>query len=144
MFTFRYRLSILNFKPLVLLHIDSRKHKFAFFFKKGCLTWAFTRFEFIAICETYLSFYHLWEVPQYIVAARWRQKSLPMNNWLCNLQFFDIFALVRNLSEIKSRKRMYLRLCNLIFQTLSKYDWISKMIRNFKNPIIIHEYFTIS
>ncbi len=84
--------------------IHSRKHKITFF-NNWCVIRNIYRFEFIAICEPYLTFCHLWAVPQYIVAARWPQKSISMNILLCNLQFSGIITLSTiNLSKRETQK----------------------------------------
>jgi len=89
-----YDMNIWNKFSWLIVQIDSRKHKFPFL-KNWCVICNFYRFEFIAICEPYLTFYNLGAVPQYIVAARWPQKSLSMNILLCNLQFSGIITMAR-------------------------------------------------
>jgi hypothetical protein len=79
----------------------------------------FDHFEFIAICEPYLSLYHLSAVPQYIVAALWPQKSLSMNILLCNLQFSVIITtLGTECNKNKELKNAILGLPNLQFLAL--------------------------
>ena len=57
---------------------------------------------------------------------------------------FRHFSLGTQPIRNKVSKKNAFAIVQFNFSNAIKYDWISKMIQNFKNPISIHEYFTIS
>jgi hypothetical protein len=81
--------------------INSRKHTCTSF-KKRLYNLKFFPLDSYCDIQLYPSFHNQWAVPQYIVAAHWPKKSLPVNILLCNLQLFVILDLGTKSNKIKS------------------------------------------